>query len=97
MVGHASLPRYADLLPRPSLLLPQRRLTYSGRLSFSHTLAMAYRGSSSRKVAGLSKAAVKHGYRGLTRHSKLLPASKQGQRIEEVRTRRRHEISGEYS
>jgi hypothetical protein len=58
---------------------------------------MAYRGSSSRKVSGLSKAPIKHGYRGLARRSKVLPASQQGQRIEEARTKRMQDISGEHS
>ncbi|KAG2738223.1 hypothetical protein P692DRAFT_20678251, partial [Suillus brevipes Sb2] len=45
------------------------------------------------KVSGLSKAPIKHGYRGLARRSKVLPASQQGQRIEEARTKRMQDIS----
>lgn len=56
---------------------------------------MSNRGSSYRKITGLSKASIRHRYHGLNRHSAVLPAGRQGERVEAAQSKRRQEISGE--
>ncbi|KAG1758580.1 hypothetical protein EDD22DRAFT_981361 [Suillus occidentalis] len=53
---------------------------------------MSFRGTSSKKVPGLSRAAIKHRYHGSTRLSGVLTAGKQSQRKEEAIMKRQMQL-----
>jgi hypothetical protein len=57
---------------------------------------MSFRGTSSKKVPGLSRAAIKHRYHGSIRLSGVLTAGKQSQRKEEAIMKRQMQLQGTF-
>ena len=55
---------------------------------------MTSHGASSKKISGLSRAAIRHGFHGSSRRSQVLVAGKQTHRMEEAAVKRQMQLQG---